>query len=125
MLSIDSNSAMRSRWPTVYCGSPPPHLVTLVAAARPLAAKEAVKEILKVLVRTLTAALVLVAILIVVPTARGNGGRRMRIPAAGTGVFLWQGLGIDIDHCRADVLGDLGEGRRQGDRVRNLQRGSV
>ena len=101
------------------------HLVTLFATARSLSTKEAVEEILKVLVRTLAAAAVLVAILVVVTTARGDGGRRMRTPPAGMGIFLRQGLGIDVHHCRGDVLGDLGESRRQGDRVGNLQRGGV
>ena len=49
----------------------------------------------------------------------------MRGASAGMRIFLGKRLGIDVDHGRPHVLGDLGKRRRQGDRVRNLQRSSV
>ena len=99
-----------------------PYLVTLFGrSALTLAAKEAVEEILEVLVR-LPLPLILVAIVIVSAT-RGRGGRHsMRGTPPGMGIFLGKGLGIDIHHRRAHILGNLGKCGRKRDRIGNRQR---
>ena len=91
----------------------------LLASATTLAAEESVEEILKVLVG-------LASLVAVVVTATWrNGGRSVRSAAVRVRIFLREGLGIDVHHCWADILGDLRKCSRQGDRIGNFQRGSV
>ena len=100
------------------------HLVPRLGASAPWPlSKEPVEEILKILVGSRT--LIRVAILVVV-TARGNGGGcPMRTAAAGMCLLLGERLGIDVYHRRTHILGDLGKRRRKGNGVRNLQRRGV